>query len=558
MSTYTRTRLDGRFTLDARIGEGTFAEIYRATDTQTGAVVAIKTLRAEQADNRQAIALFQQEGEIGSSLVHANIVRVLSYGETSGTSFIVMELVSGISLRRRMRRAIPLSISESVRLIRSVLRGLDVIHRAGYVHRDIKPQNILLEADGTPKITDFGITLRTGGIRAPGDGTTLGTAAYIAPEQAAGWEIGPQADLYAVGVVLYEMLTGQVPFPGDDPIEVMHRHMYETPRDPRSFNDAISPALSAVVLRALAKEPEARFSSAREMHDALEMLHFDELPGRAPVRAAAAAMRSANRREPVRTERAPFLTSFVGALMLAVLVLILVLALVSSGVGADDSLHNTSQPTEPTGIVIDQPAATPPESHEQAPIVQLPLTTPTPSAAEQTPVNNSVGEATASATTTAAAMVTPSPTPPPTPNATSTPQPTATPKPTETPAPEIAQAPVRTNSAVSNKKPGANNEGNSGRHPQKKQKKDSAGTGGQSTDNAQAENASNAASQPVAQSGNNAGSNQRSNRGFGATQNVTNAPDSNQPPIVNDSSGSTSSGQEANESDHHQKKKGGG
>jgi serine/threonine-protein kinase len=549
MSTYTRARLDDRFALDARIGEGTFAEIYRATDTQTGAVVAIKTLRPEQSDNRQAIALFHQEGEIGSSLVHPNIVRVLSYGETSGTSFIVMELVSGISLRRRMRRAIPLSISESVRLIRAVLRGLDVIHMAGYIHRDIKPQNILLEADGTPKITDFGITLRTGGIRAPGDGTTLGTAAYIAPEQAAGWEIGPQADLYAVGVVLYEMLTGQVPFPGDDPIEVMHRHMYETPRDPRALNDAISPALSAVVLRALAKEPEARFASAREMHDALEMLHFEELPGRAPVRAAATMMRPANRRRLYRTARAPFLTSFVGALMLAVLVLILVLALVSSGVGADDSLHNTSQPTEPAGIVVDRPATTPPELHEQAPVVQLPRVTPTPTDVEQTPVNNSVSTATASATST----------PSPTPSATSTPQPTATatatPKPTEPPAPQVAEAPIQTDSA-SNKKPDANNDGNSGQNPQQKQKKKSADSGSQPNDNAQAGNASNAASQPVAESDPNGNANQRKNRGFGATQNVTNAPDSSQPPVVNESNSNTSSGQDADESNPHRKKHG--
>lgn len=538
MSTYARTRLDDRFTLDARIGEGTFAEIYRATDTQTGSVVAVKTLRPEQADNRQAIALFHQEGEIGSSLVHANIVRVLSYGETFGTYFIVMELVSGISLRRKMRRAVPMSISESVRLIRSVLRGLDAVHEAGYVHRDIKPQNILLEADGTPKITDFGITLRTGGIRAPGDGTTLGTAAYIAPEQAAGWEIGPQADLYAAGVVLYEMLTGQVPFPGDDPIEVMHRHMFETPRDPRELNDAISPALSAVVLRALAKEPEARFTSAREMHDALAMLHFAELPGHALLRATTTMQRTALRRRPSRTARAPFLTSFVGALMLAVLVLIIALALVSSGVGADDSIQNPSQPTEAAGIVVDHPATTTPGPHEQAPVVQRPLVTPSPTETVQQPANNSAGAATASPTTT------PSPTP--SPSATSTPQPTATPKPTEAPAPQVAQAPVQTDSA--------NADDNSGQHRKNKKKKESADTGDQQAGNAQPEDASKDAAQPVAESSEDGNSDERNNWGFGATQNVTNAPDSSQPPIVTEPNSSTSSGQDADESDQHKKK----
>jgi serine/threonine-protein kinase len=546
MSTYARTRLDDRFALDARIGEGTFAEIYRATDSQTGAVVAVKTLRPEQASNRQAIALFHQEGEIGSSLVHPNIVRVLSYGEASGTYFIVMELVSGISLRRRMRRSVPLSISESVRLIRSVLRGLDAVHAAGYVHRDIKPQNILLEVDGTPKITDFGITLRTGGIRASDDGTTLGTAAYIAPEQAAGWEIGPQADLYAVGVVLYEMLTGQVPFPGDDPIEVMHRHMYETPRDPRTLNDDISPALSAVVLRALAKVPEERFASAKEMHDALEMLHFAELPGHALLRPAM-MQRTVLRRKTSRTKRAPFLTSFVGALMLAVLVLILVLALVSSGVGADDSIHHASQPTEPPSIVIDQPATSTPPLHPQAPVAERPRVMPSPTAGNQMPVNNTVEQATTSATTIPAA--TPSPTPPPTPSATRTPKPTATPKPTETPAPEIAQAPVRTESANANKQPNANDDRP---QKQKKQKKEPPAPANQPNENAQPQEASSNDSQPVAE----AGGNERKNRGFGATQNVTNAPDSNQPPIVTGSNSSTSSGERVAESNRHQKKPG--
>jgi hypothetical protein len=201
--------------------------------------------------------------------------------------------------------------------------------------------------------------------------------------------------------------------------------------------------------------------------------------------------------------------------------------------------------------VVDQPATTPPELHEQAPVVPLPRVTTTPTDIEHTPVNNSVSTATASATTT------PSPTPSPTPSATSTPQPTATatPKPTEPPAPQVAEAPVQTDSA-SNKKPDANNDGNSGQNPQQKQKKKSADSGSQPNDNAQAGNAPNDASQPVAESGANDNANQRKNRGFGATQNVTNAPDSSQPPVVNESNSNTSSGQDADESNPHRKKHG--
>jgi len=523
MSPKSSELLDGRFALDARIGEGNFAEIYRATDTENGSVVAIKTLRAEHASKRTTVALFRQEGEIGSSFSHANVVKVWTYGETAGTYFIVMELVTGTSLRRRMRRSKTVPLGESFRIIRAVLRGLEAIHTAGYIHRDIKPQNILLEANGTPKITDFGITLRAGGIRAPGDGMTLGTAAYIAPEQAAGWEIGPQADLYAVGVVLYEMLTGEVPFPGDDPIEVMHRHMFEEPRDPRALNPEISPALSAIILRSLAKEPEARFPSAQAMHDALEMLHIDndKMMSRAPR--SSLKKLPAIRRTHSRTARVPFLTTFVGALLLAVLIIVLALALVSSAVTADSSSKSISTSDVPSGFARSVPSAT----TTSQPKIEIPAVE-----APSIPPNSQLFNGESVDDSSSNSLVTPQSSPSPTPETTATAAVTPPPQRTATAGTRIAAArkpvaptPADTSTTVTpTKKPTAT-----------KRTVDSAQTtpANSQSDNAGTAVANAAAAQTANQSTGSPNGAQSINSGFGATQNITNAPSqSNGNPLV--------------------------
>jgi len=528
MSPKSNQLLDGRFALDARIGEGNFAEIYRATDTESGSLVAIKTLRPEHTTKRATVALFRQEGEIGSSLSHANVVKVWTYGETAGTYFIVMELITGTSLRRRMRRSKTVPVGESFRIIRSVLRGLEAIHTAGYIHRDIKPQNILLNADGTPKITDFGITLRAGGIRAPGDGMTLGTAAYIAPEQAAGGEIGPQADLYAVGVVLYEMLTGEVPFPGDDPIEVMHRHMFEEPRDPRSLNPEISPALSAVILRALAKEPEARFSSAQAMHDALEMLHNDDEKSASRTVRSPITKLPATRRKHALIARVPFLTTFVGALLLAVLLLVVVLALVSTAVTADNASKNISSAGVPSGFASSTPAATTTaQAHIEIPVAEAPANPPDLQLFNSGAVNSS--SQTSLSTPTA------------TPNATTAATVAPTPQPTTTPDTRIAAA----------QDPPAPSPTSPSTRPTKSKKPTDtkrSGTAVPTTpvtppnDNTGSANATTTGSQTANQSQGGPNTSQSINSGFGATQNITNAPNqtTGEPLVSNDGPGTES------------------
>ena len=356
MTSDARRLLGGRYVLDSRIGSGNYAEIYRACDAQTQALVAIKTLRPEHSTEQQAVSLFQKEGEVGAAIAHANVVKIWSHGIDDDVYYIVMELVRGISLRRRLTLAGRLSISESLRVMKAILRGLDAVHAAGYVHRDIKPQNILIDATGIPKITDFGIALCAGETRCNQNGLTLGTAAYIAPEQAAGEEIGPQADIYSAGAVLFEMLTGEPPFPGDDPIAVMNRHLFEPPRDPRSINAEIPPALAAIVMRALAKEPAARFSSARRMREALELVDtkseiLSPLKQLVPAGNLAWTVPLApSRRLPIRLLGMPPLTTFVSALLLVVLIIVLMLALVSSMVTASSSQVRVSSSQAPSGF----------------------------------------------------------------------------------------------------------------------------------------------------------------------------------------------------------------
>ncbi len=356
MTSDVRRCLGSRFVLDTRIGSGNYAEIYRASDNQTQSLVAIKTLRPEHSAEEQALLLFKQEGEAGSAISHENVVKILSHGVDDDIHYIVMELVRGISLRRRLTLAGRLSISESLRIMKAVLRGLQAVHEAGYVHRDIKPQNILIDAQGTPKITDFGIAICPGEPQASPPGLTLGTAAYIAPEQAAGEVTGPAADIYSAGAVLFEMLTGEAPFPGDDPIAVMNRHLFEPPRDPRSVNPEISPALAAIVTRALAKEPSARFSSARKMHDALELVEpqsdmLSDAKHFAPAgNLAWTVPLGPSRRLPARLLGLPALTTFVSALLLVVLIIVLMLALVSSLVTARGATGRLSSSEPPSGL----------------------------------------------------------------------------------------------------------------------------------------------------------------------------------------------------------------
>lgn len=262
--------LGKRYELGEPIGEGNFSITYRATDTVLGRDVAVKVLRDQYASHEAFATRFENEARAAARISHPNVVQVFDYGRDDGTIYIVMQYVPGPSLKDYIREEGPLTVEEAVGFGRQMLDGLAAIHAAGIVHRDVKPQNVLLTDTHQVKVTDFGIA-RLGGADAglTEAGTAIGTAAYMAPEQASGGEITPSSDLYSAGVVLYEMLTGRLPFPGDNPVQVMYRHVNELPPPPRMINRAIPIALEAVILKSLAKAPADRYPNATAMRDAL-------------------------------------------------------------------------------------------------------------------------------------------------------------------------------------------------------------------------------------------------------------------------------------------------
>lgn len=258
-----------RYEIERPIGEGAFSRTYLATDTVLQRPVAVKVLRQEYCTVEEFAARFDREAHAAARVSHPNVVPVYDFGREQDVPFIVMQYVSGSSLKEYVRDNGPLTIEESIEFARQILDGLSAIHDNGIVHRDVKPQNILLEEDKRAKLTDFGVAFVAQEAGLTDAGSTVGTAAYMAPEQASGDGVGPASDLYAVGVILYEMLTGELPFRGDNPVQVMYRHVSELPPAPRTLNHYISLPLEQVVLKALAKQPQDRYPNARAMRDAL-------------------------------------------------------------------------------------------------------------------------------------------------------------------------------------------------------------------------------------------------------------------------------------------------
>ena len=270
MSTLLGTTLNGRYRLEARIGAGGMSTVYRATDETLQRQVAIKLMNREVATDSDQLERFRREARAVAQLSHPHIVGVIDAGEDEGRPYIVFEYVEGETLKERIRRQGRLPIAEAVAYAVEIARALGAAHARHIVHRDVKPQNVLIDEEGSAKVTDFGIarTLDEEGLTA--DGRVLGTTDYVSPEQALGQPVTGQSDLYSLGVVLYEMLTGEVPFKGDSQVAVAMKHVREELPDVQMRRPEVSAALAAVVDTATAKRQEDRYADDAELIADLE------------------------------------------------------------------------------------------------------------------------------------------------------------------------------------------------------------------------------------------------------------------------------------------------
>jgi serine/threonine-protein kinase len=256
----------GRYELEELVGTGGMSSVYRAHDKLLERDVAIKVLHQQFTADDDYVERFRREARSVAQLSHPNIVTVIDRGDQDGRQFIVFEYVDGENLKSLVEREGPLPEVDAIRLTLQVARALGFAHEHGLVHRDVKPQNVLLNGNGEAKVTDFGIARSLevhGGLTQTG--TVLGTSDYIAPEQARGARVDAQSDIYSLGAVLYELLTGDVPFPGDNFVAVAMRHINEPPPSVRERRPDVSPRLDAAIRRAMAKDPRDRFGSMDEL-----------------------------------------------------------------------------------------------------------------------------------------------------------------------------------------------------------------------------------------------------------------------------------------------------
>ena len=265
------TLFDGRYQVVRKLGAGGMANVYLAEDQELGRRVAIKILNDRHANDEQFVERFRREAKNAAALSHPNIVSIYDRGEAEGTYYIAMEYLDGRSLKELIISRGPAPLNVAIEYVRQILSALRFAHRHGIVHRDIKPHNVLVDAEGRVKVTDFGIA-RAGASQMTEAGSIVGTAQYLSPEQARGTNVDQRSDLYSLGIVLYELLTGTLPFNGDTPVEIAMKHLSQTPELPSVSRPELPRELDLVVTRALAKDPEERYQSAEEMDADLERL----------------------------------------------------------------------------------------------------------------------------------------------------------------------------------------------------------------------------------------------------------------------------------------------
>ena len=264
--TLTEKRISERYRILENIGSGGMANVYKAIDEQTQNIVAIKVLKEEHADDADFLRRFELEAKAALKLSHPNIVRSFDVGTDGDTHYIVFEYVQGSTLKDIIREDGPLTPKEAVSVASQILDALEHAHNNGIIHRDVKPQNVMITNQGVAMLTDFGIARDTASTTRTFAGTNvIGSVHYLSPEQARGDQVGPESDIYSCGIMLYEMLTGQVPFGGENSVAIAIKHLQEDIKPPIAVNSRIPRALSDVVIKATAKKIELRYQTAAAM-----------------------------------------------------------------------------------------------------------------------------------------------------------------------------------------------------------------------------------------------------------------------------------------------------
>jgi beta-lactam-binding protein with PASTA domain/predicted Ser/Thr protein kinase len=281
----TGTILAGRYRLERKLGAGGMADVWLAEDQELGRRVAVKILHERYANDEQFVERFRREATHAAALSHQNIVSIYDRGSADGSYFIVMEYVEGRTLKELLVTRGPCPVPVAISYARQILAALRYAHRNGIIHRDIKPHNVIVDREGRIQVADFGIA-RAGTSQMTEAGSIIGTAQYLSPEQARGAPVDESSDLYSTGVVLYELLTGQVPFTGETAVEIAMKHLSHVPAPPSTIRPEIPHDLDLVVLRALAKDPADRYRSAAEMDRDLELVARGESVGKETEEAA--------------------------------------------------------------------------------------------------------------------------------------------------------------------------------------------------------------------------------------------------------------------------------
>ena len=276
MDRYIGLKLDGRYEITELIGVGGMANVYRGRDIMENRVVAVKILKSEYSENEEFVRRFRNESKAIAVLSHPNIVKIYDVGYENDMQYIVMEYIDGITLREYIEQQGMLKWRDCVHFTIQILRALQLAHDRGIVHRDIKPQNVMLLSDGSIKVMDFGIARFSREVENTDSEKTMGSVHYVSPEQASGGRTDERSDIYSVGVMMYEMLTGRKPFNGDTPVSVALKHMHDAPVPPTQYVSSIYPGLEEIILHAMEKDPSKRYQSASGMIRDIEAFKLDQ------------------------------------------------------------------------------------------------------------------------------------------------------------------------------------------------------------------------------------------------------------------------------------------